>query len=240
MAGRPPCLWTCLSSLVKPVDLNNIKTAIYEKAWRKKTHKHPATETIKCHLISQRALLQDESRTAETPIDVHSCAGMVVRSRCSDYTQVHFFLCEGVLFACLGCERRTLAVSKFLPEKRRSKTNRAVCIQVEAEPQNHSLACGSQHTVPALTSPKTNTLKTRPPQPKRERNLRKKSLDLNSINQSALSHRVLLCSIFFSPSAGHTQIFSLACHLCRSCALWGHARTESKVCERTELGGKRG
>ena len=55
----------------------------------------------------------------------------------SSYTQVHFFLllllslCEGVLFACLGCERRTLAASKFLPEKRRSKTNRAVCIQVE-------------------------------------------------------------------------------------------------------------
>lgn len=97
-------------------------------------------------------------------------------STCSDYTQVHFF---GVkvffffLFACLGCERRTLAALKFLPEKRRSKTNRAVCIQVEAEPQNHSLACGSQHTVPALTSPKTNTLKTRPPQPEREDSERK-------------------------------------------------------------------
>lgn len=77
----------------------------------------------------------------------------------------------------------------------------------------------------------------------RERGIwEKKSFDLNSINQSALSHRVLLCPIFFfsSQSAGHTQIFSLACHLCRSCALWGHARTESKVCERTELGGKRG
>lgn len=66
MVGRPPCLWTCLSSLVKPVDLSNIKTAIYEKAWNK-THKHPATETIKRNLISQRALLRDRSRTAETP-----------------------------------------------------------------------------------------------------------------------------------------------------------------------------
>lgn len=101
--------------------------------------------------------------------------GRCWKSRCSDYTQVHFFfLCKGVLFACLGCERRTLAASKFLPEKRKSKTNRAVCIQVEAEPQNHSLACGSQHSVPALTSPKTNTLKTHPPQPEGERNLRKK------------------------------------------------------------------
>lgn len=121
------------------------------------------------HLISQRALLQDESGTAEMPVDVRSCAGTVVRSRCSSYTQVHFFFfffgAKGVLFACLGCERRALALSKFLPEKRRGKTNRAVCIQVDAEPQSHSLACGSQHTVPALTSPKINTLKTRPPQP---------------------------------------------------------------------------
>lgn len=77
-------------------------------------------------------------------------------------------------------------------------------------------------------------------QREREESEKKKSLDLKSINQSALSHAVLLCPIFFSPSAGHTQIFSLACHLCRSCALWGQARTESKVCERTELGGKRG
>lgn len=59
MVGRPPCLWTCLSSLVKPVDLGNITTAIYEKTW-KTTHKHPATDAIQCHLISQRALLQDE------------------------------------------------------------------------------------------------------------------------------------------------------------------------------------
>ena len=43
--GRPSCLWTCLSCLVKPVDLGDIKTGIYEKAWNK-THKHPATETI--------------------------------------------------------------------------------------------------------------------------------------------------------------------------------------------------
>lgn len=93
-----------------------------------------------------------------------------------------FSPCEGLLFACLGCERRTLAASKILPEKRGSKTNRAVCIQVGAEPQNHSLACGSQHSVPALTSPKTNTLNTRPPQPEAERNLRK-SLDSNSINK---------------------------------------------------------
>lgn len=51
MVGWPPRLWTCLSSLVKPVDLSDIKTAIYEKAW-KKTHKHPAAETVKCQLIS--------------------------------------------------------------------------------------------------------------------------------------------------------------------------------------------
>lgn len=77
MVGRPPCLWTCLSSLVKPVDLSNIKTAIYEKAWNK-THKHPASETIKCHLISQRALLQDESGTAETAVEVYPCTGVGV------------------------------------------------------------------------------------------------------------------------------------------------------------------
>lgn len=64
MVGRPSCLWTCLPSLVKPVDLGHRKTAVYEKAWDK-THKHPASETIHCHLISQRALLQDEGRSCE-------------------------------------------------------------------------------------------------------------------------------------------------------------------------------
>lgn len=64
MAGRPSCLWTCLPSLVKPVDLGHRKTAVYEKAGDK-THKHPASETIHCHLISQRALLQDEGRSCE-------------------------------------------------------------------------------------------------------------------------------------------------------------------------------
>lgn len=104
----------------------------------------------------------------------------VVQSRCSGYTQVHFlFLCEAVLFACLGCECKTLAASKFLPEKQRSKTNRAVWIQVETEPQNHSLACGSQHSVPALTSPKTNTLKTSPPQPEGEESEKKFSFELH-------------------------------------------------------------
>lgn len=52
MAGWPPRLWTCLCSLVKPADLSDIKTAIYEKAWKKNTHKHPAAKTVKCHLIS--------------------------------------------------------------------------------------------------------------------------------------------------------------------------------------------
>lgn len=79
-------------------------------------------------------------------------------------------------------------MSKFLPEKRRGKTNRAVCIQVDAEPQSHSLACGSQHTVPALTSPKINTLKTRPPQPESGIGEGKKSLDLNSINLSRIHY----------------------------------------------------
>lgn len=108
--------------------------------------------------------------------------GEVQMERLHPGTFFSFSPCEGLLFACLGCERRTLAASKILPEKRGSKTNRAVCIQVGAEPQNHSLACGSQHSVPALTSPKTNTLNTRPPQPEAERNLRK-SLDSNSINK---------------------------------------------------------
>lgn len=108
MVGRPPCLWTCLSSLVKPVDLSNIKTAIYEKAWNK-THKHPVTETIKCHLISQRALLQVESRTAETTVEVYPCTGAVLKSRCSDYTQVQFF------FLCVkGFYVRALGVSAGL------------------------------------------------------------------------------------------------------------------------------
>lgn len=179
MVGRPPCLWTCLSSLVKPVDLGNITTAIYEKAW-KTTHKHPATDAIQCHLIFQRALLQDEICMELYPST--RGGGEVQMERLHPGTFFSFSPCEGLLFACLGCERRTLAASKILPEKRGSKTNRAVCIQVGAEPQNHSLACGSQHSVPALTSPKTNTLNTRPPQPEAERNLRK-SLDSNSINK---------------------------------------------------------
>lgn len=56
----------------------------------------------------------------------------------------------------------------------------------KTEPQNRSLAGGSRHTVPALTSPKTNTLKTRPPQPGR-RSSGKKSVDLNWNNQPALT-----------------------------------------------------
>lgn len=127
-----------------------------------------------------------------------------------------FSLCEEVLFAWLGCEGRTLAASKFLPEKQRGKTNRAVCIQVKAEPQNHSLACGSQHSVPALTSPKTNTPRTGTPQLEGDESETKFSLNSNSTNR--LPHTVT------SPtttkcSANSAQIFSLACHLCRSCAL---------------------
>lgn len=123
-----------------------------------------------------------------------------------------FSPCEGLLFACLGCERRTLAVSKILPEKRGSKTNRAVCIQVGAEPQNHSLACGSQHSVPALTSPKTNTLNTRPPQPEAERNLRK-SLDSNSINKCfpppSLSHSYFSDRCFHRALGKHRSFHAL-------------------------------
>lgn len=135
--------------------------------------------------------------------------GEVVKSRWRDYTQVLFFFsfspCEGLLFACLGCERRTLAASKILPEKRGSKTNRAVCIQVGAEPQNHSLACGSQHSVPALTSPKTNTLNTRPPQPEAERNLRK-SLDSNSINKCSPPPPPSLSHSYFSDRCFHRAL----------------------------------
>lgn len=60
----------------------------------------------------------------------------------------------------------------------------------------------------------------------RERNLRK-GLHLNSINKSH-SFFLLLFWLMFSPSAG--QMFSLTCHLCRSCVLWRHARTASEVC----------
>lgn len=122
MVGRPACLWTCLSCLVKPVDLSNIKSAIYEKAWNK-THKHPATETIQCHLISQRALLQDESW-----ICTHACrhTGVVLQPRCSNYTQVQSFsplFCVKGFFICVPwlCERRTLAASKILPENGEGK-----------------------------------------------------------------------------------------------------------------------
>lgn len=126
MVGRPPCLWTCLSRLVKPVDLNNIKNAIYIKAWKEKNKqkKHAHAQTS-CHWNNQIA-----SHLPKSPFtrreERHQCSWMVVRSRCRLHPGTYFFsLCEGVLFACLGCERRTLAVSKFLPEKRRSKTNRA-------------------------------------------------------------------------------------------------------------------
>lgn len=140
MVGRPLCLWTCLSSLVKLVDLSNIKTAIYEKVWNK-THKHPATETIKRHLISQRALLQDESWTAESPIYMYPSSGVVLRSRWRDYTQVRyfFFLCvKGFYLRALGVSAGLWQLQNFSlrngeakqtePSAFRSKLNRRTTV----------------------------------------------------------------------------------------------------------------
>lgn len=59
------------------------------------------------------------------------------------------------LWLCLNFSLRNGEAKQTEPSALRSKT----------EPRNRSLAGGSRHTVPALTSPKTNTLKTRPPQP---------------------------------------------------------------------------
>lgn len=77
MAGRPPCLWTCLSSLVKPVDLNNIKTAIYEKAWEKKHTNILPLKQSNAISSPKEPFLQDEIRTAQAPIDVSWGGGQV-------------------------------------------------------------------------------------------------------------------------------------------------------------------
>lgn len=169
MAGRPPCLWTCLSSLVKPVDLGNIKTAIYEKAWNK-THKHPATETIntisspKEPFYKMRESESTTNRSCERRVP--PCTG-VAQSRCSDYTQVHFLYVRGFYLRALGVSAGLWQPLNFSLRNGEAKQTELSAFRSKTEPQNHSLACGSQHSVPALTSPKTNTLRTSPPQPER-------------------------------------------------------------------------
>lgn len=88
-----------------------------------------------------------------------------------DYTQVqHFF--SPTSFSKKGFYLRALGVSaglwlclNFSLRNGEAKQTEPSAFRSKTEPQNRSLAGGSRHTVPALTSPKTNTLKTRPPQP---------------------------------------------------------------------------
>lgn len=90
-----------------------------------------------------------------------------------DYTQVQRFF-SPLAFSEKGFYLRALGVSaglwlclNFSLRNGEAKQTEQSAFRSKTEPQNRSLAGGSRHTVPALTSPKTNTLKTRPPQPGR-------------------------------------------------------------------------
>lgn len=84
------------------------------------------------------------------------------------------------LWLCLNFSLRNGEAKQTEQSAFRSKT----------EPQNRSLAGGWRRTVPALTSPKTNTLKTRPPQPGRRSSEEKNKKKARSEAQatSLLSH----------------------------------------------------
>lgn len=163
-----------------------------------------------------------ESRDANRCVFLHRDSGQ--GPDINDYTQVrHFFppppppaSKKGFYLRALGVSAGLWLCLNFSLRNGEAKQTEPSAFRSKTEPQNRSLAGGSRHTVPALTSPKTNTLKTRPPQPGNRELQEKKAKGLNSNNQPP---RSLLQSRPVFLSTGHTRLFSLACHLCRSCAL---------------------
>lgn len=134
-----------------------------------------------------------------------------------------YFLGErGFYLHALGVSAELWQSREFSLRNGEAKTNRAVCMQVEAEPQNRSLARGSQHSVPALTSPKTNTLKTHSPRPK---------------GAHSENGKVRICAPLFSGpfSTNDGQLLSHGSHFGRS-----SARTELDVRQRAKLDGEAG
>lgn len=74
---------------------------------------------------------------------------------------------KGFYLRALGVSAGLWLSLNFSLRNGEAKQTEQSAFRSKTEPQNRSLAAGSRHTVPALTSPKTNTLKTRLPQPGR-------------------------------------------------------------------------
>lgn len=151
-----------------------------------------------------------KSRGAGTPVDVYSCTGTAVglryttTPRYSTFSPPPSFSKKGFYLRALGVSAGLWLCLNFSLRNGEAKQTEPSAFRSKTEPQNRSLAGGSRHTVPALTSPKTNTLKTRPPQPG---NQKKKGADFNSNNQPPLSHLRSLRQ--FSPENwAHSNLFT--------------------------------
>lgn len=131
------------------------------------------------NVISSPKELFYKSRGAGTPVDVYSCAGTAVRlrytttPRYSTFSPPPSFSKKGFYLRALGVSAGLWLCLNFSLRNGEAKQTEPSAFRSKTEPQNRSLAGGSRHTVPALTSPKTNTLKTRPPQPGNQKKKKK-------------------------------------------------------------------
>lgn len=115
---RPSCRWTCLSSLVKTSWPRQHKNwHLWKGLGTKHTNILPLKQSTPFSLAERGTFT--EEKTACFPPDVEA-------------TPRYSFMWR-ILLACLGCEYKSLAASKVLPEKRRNKTNAVVYIQVRDE-----------------------------------------------------------------------------------------------------------
>lgn len=175
---------------------------------------------------------------------------VVVQSRCSDYTQVLFFF----FFLCVkGFHLRALGVSAGLWQRLNFSLRNGEAKQTELSA--FRLKLNRRTTVwPAVHNilfqlwlHLKQTLQSTSAKERGVWEKKKKSLDLSSINKSSFSHirtqlYLLRLGAMFLPYARQTlvQIFSLSCHLCRSCVLCRHARSHSKGLGVCRVGWERG
>lgn len=147
MVGRPPCLWTCLPSLVKPVDLGNIKTAVYEKAWNK-THKHPAAETIPTPISSPKEPFSFFYKICEPWLRAGEAQMQLLD------LWVHFLIFSLLIIICKPWARSSSNVS---PRSGEAKTHRPDSGQSwtavwACDPQRSDAATSNKHSEDPSTS----------------------------------------------------------------------------------------
>lgn len=158
MVGRPPCLWTCLPSLVKPVDLGNIKTAVYEKALEQNTQTSCRWNNPNAISSPKEPFLQDKGWICEPWL----WAGEA-QMRLLDLW-VHFLIFSLLIIICKAWVCSSANISP-----RNGEAKHSAWIQVKAEPQS-----GPVIRSVLMQQLKTNTLKIHPPQPEGEKSWRRK------------------------------------------------------------------